>query len=314
MEQDFQVMMSRVAKLGEMSEAEARRIVEDVFKDGVVSRGEAEALFMVNKTLTDVDAIWSEHFIAAIKDFLLRTDPPENRVTTEEGEWLLAQMQPSNGLGIVEIDLLLDVLRYAEAAPEVLSRTALSGISEAIIQAGKANADMVERMRRVLYAPAGERGIWVSRFEATVLFATNDAVVHAKNHASWNDLFARAVGNHLLACAHPDPLSDQEALAREAWFKDTSSDLTGMITRAANAFADGSWFEKVTYSAEKAAEARAAANAIARKQAAKVTDDENAWFMKRLGWDNTISPAERALVDFLKKEAPGFAQGLAIAA
>ena len=32
--------------------------------------------------------------------------------------------------------------------------------------------------------------------------------------------------------------------------------------------------------------------------------------LRRLGWDKTVSPAERALVDLLKSEAPGFAQGL----
>ncbi len=314
MDQDFQVVMSRVAKLGELSEAEAKRIVEDVFKDGVVSRGEAEALFMVNKSMTEMDAIWSEHFIAAIKDYLLDAESPMHRVTEEEGSWLLEQMQPASGLGLVEIELLLEVLRYAEAAPEALSRTVLTAISEKIITAGKADADMVERMRRALYAPAGEKGIWVSRFEATVLFTTNDAIAHAKNHASWNDLFARAVGNHLMARAHPDPMSDMQAFAREAWFKDTSTDVTGLLGRAASSFTDDSWFAKVAYSPKKAAEARQVANEIALRQAENITDDENSWFMKRLGWDKTISPAERALVDFLKSEAPGFANGLTIAA
>ena len=42
--------------------------------------------------------------------------------------------------------------------------------------------------------------------------------------------------------------------------------------------------------------------------------NEATWFLTRLGADKSVSLAERALIDFLKVEAPGFAQGLAVAA
>ena len=43
METEMQLLMARVTHLGEMSEAEARRIVNDVYRDGIVSRKRATA-------------------------------------------------------------------------------------------------------------------------------------------------------------------------------------------------------------------------------------------------------------------------------
>ncbi len=315
MDQDLQAILSQVEELGEMSEIEAKRIVDDVYRDGIVSRAEAEALFLMNDNLVKADARWNDRFIEAVKDFLITREAPEGWVTSEECDWLLVQINKSGSTpGLLEIDLVLSLLRYAEGAPVELSRFGLNAISGQIIAAGKASAEMVERMRKALYASSGETGIWVSRYEATVLFKTNDAIGFAKNHASWNDLFARAIGNHLLASAHPDPQSQDEALAREAWLEDTSSNIGGFISKMAGSFAQDNWFSKITFDPQKAARAREVANSIALREAEKVTKDENAWFMKRLGRDQKISPAERALIGFLKAEAPGFTHGLAVAA
>lgn len=315
MDQETQVMMARVAKLGEMSGGEARRIVGEIYKDGIVSRGEAEALFRLNDSLSAADPEWASRFREAVKDYLLTREPPEGWVTDEEADWLLAQVRRDGVTpSLDEIDLLLAVLRHADGAPEKLSRYTLEAISKRIIADGAADADMVERMRFALHAGAGEAGLWVSRHEATLLFQTNDAIAMARNAKTWNDLFARAIGNHLLARAHPEPKSIQEALSREAWLKDTSTDVGGFFSRMGGSFLSGNWFETVTYSSGKAAAARQAAAEAADKAAAKVTEDENNWFLKRLGWDAKISPAERALIEFLKREAPGFAQGLAVAA
>lgn len=314
MDQDLQVMMTRVARLGEMSEAEARRIVNDVYKDGIVSRGEAEALFRLNDTLTRSDPAWTPRFIEAVKDYLVTREPPEGWVTEDEADWLIAQVDheghaPSED----ELDLLLAVLRHADGAPDHLSRYTLHAISERIKRVGRADTSMVERMRFALYASSGESGVWVSRYEASVLFATNDAIAFAKNDASWNDLFARAIGNHLMAMSHPDPQTESDALSREAWLKDTSSGTGGFLTRMAGSFGRG-WFDKVTYDPKKARRAQMAAKEAALREAEKVTSDEHNWFVKRVGQDGKISPAEHALVAFLKAEVPGFTDGLIAAA
>ncbi|MEE9380871.1 MAG: hypothetical protein V3V03_05645 [Hyphomonadaceae bacterium] len=311
MDQELEGLMAKVAELGQMSETEAGRVVSEAYWDGIVTHGEAEALFDLNDKLDGCDPVWDKRFVGAIKDFLLTEQAPQGWVTEEECEWLIERVTRDGYVKLgSEMDLLLDVLRYAEGAPERLGKFTLNAVRKRIAEAGRATKDDVERMRRALYASAGAGGIWVTREEATVLFLTNDAVAFAKNDPAWNDLFARAIGNHLMAMAHPSPMSESDALARERWLDEKVS-VGGFLSDMANSFGDGSWFEKVTYSPEKAAKARSAAKEAALRVAENIDDDENDWFMKRLGWDKKISPAEKALVEFLQAEAPGFADGIA---
>ncbi|MEM1087871.1 MAG: hypothetical protein AAGH90_09080 [Pseudomonadota bacterium] len=314
MDRDLQIMMSRVARLGEMSEEEARRIVGQVYEDGIVSRGEAEALFRLNDQLASADPHWKMRFSEAVKDYVLTREPPEGWVTQEEATWLIAQVDHhGEHASFEEIDLLIHILRYAEGAHESLFDYTMKTVSQRIMADGMASGEMVERMRFLVFARAGDGASWVSRNEALILFQTNDSIAFAKNDPSWNDFFARAVANHLMARAHPNPVSEQEALRRENWVSDKSSSTGGMFAKMAGSFGNG-WFKNVTYSSKKAAEARMKAADVANRAAEKVTDDENAWLMKRLGWDGKISPAEEALLKFLREEVPGFVEGLAVAA
>ena len=311
MENEMQLMMARIAQLGELSEAEARRIVNEVYSDGIVSRDEAETLFRLNDQLSERDPVWVERFIEAISDFLLTREAPEGWVTDEEATWLMEQTGRDGHIETAsEIDLILSVLRMADGAPESLSHHCLEAISRRIIKDGVADEAMTERMRRILFAPAGDSALYVSRHEATVLFETNDAIAEAPNARAWNTMFARAILNHLVGAAHPDPLTEAEALRREAWLKDTSSSVGGFFARMANAFTSGTWFEKISYDEEAAARARYVAKEAAGKKGAVVTQDEQNWFLRRLGWDKSVSPAERELIELLKSEAPGFARGL----
>lgn len=315
MDQETKVIMARVAKLGEMSESEAHRIVNETYKDGIVSRGEAEALFRLNDVLKSTDPQWSSRFQEALKDYLLTREPPEGWVTDEEADWLLAQVQTDGDQpSLDEIDLLLAVLRHADGAPEKLAKYTLKAISSRIIADGVANLNMVERMRFAIYAGAGDGGLWVTQYEAAILFKTNDAVANARNASTWNDLFARAVGNHLMARAHPQPKSIEDALSREAWIEEDTSSTGGFFARMGGSFSSGNWFESITHNGRKAAQARQIAAEAADREAEGVTEQENSWLLKRLGWDGEISPAEASLIEFLKKEAPGFAQGLVVAA
>ena len=314
MDQETKILMARVAKLGEISEAEAHRIVNEIYADGIVSRSEAESLFRLSDLLCDTDPAWTSRFQEAMKDFLLTREPPEGWITDGEADWLIAQVQyDGHDPSLDEIDLLIELLRKADGAPEKLARFTLEAVSKRMISDGKAELKMVERMRFALYAGAGEGGLWVNQFEAGILFKTNDAIANADNAPTWNDLFARAIGNHLMARAHPAPQTVEGALARESWLSDTSSSTGGFFSRMGASFSSGNWFEMITHNGRKAAEARQAAAEAANREAEKVTDFESAWLLKGLKADGSISPAEAALIEFLEQEAPGFAKGLAVA-
>ena len=314
MNQETKVLMARVAKLGEISESEAHRIINEIYKDGIVSRAEAESLFRLNDMLSAMDPAWISRFQEAMKDYLLTREPPEGWITDGEAEWLIAQVQNDAHIpSLDELDLLIELLRKADGAPEKLARFTVEAVSDRIISDGIASLNMVERMRYALYAGAGHGGLWVSQFEAGLLFKTNDAIAEADNAPTWNDLFARAVGNHLMARAHPDPQTVEGALARESWLQDSSSSTGGCFSRMGASFSSGNWFEMITHNGRKAARARQTAAEAADREAEKVTEFENEWLLAGIGADGKVSPAETALIEFLKQEAPGFAQGLAVA-
>lgn len=311
MSEELKNRMAQIAELGELSQTEARRAVEDIYRDGIVSRTEAEALFRLNATLKQPDVMWADRFVEAVKDFLLHGEPPTALVTDEEAGWLIRQIEATGrAASDSEIDLMLAVLRYADAAPTSLSHYCLEAISRRIIEDGCANEAMSDRMRRILHAPAGDGSISITRYEANVLFKTNDAIGQAVNAKSWENVFAKAILNHLISAAHPDPQTEECALTREAWLRDTDVNVGQFFGRMANAFTGGTWFERLSFSPESAARARYYAASEARRAGAKITEDEEQWFLKRLGWDKSVTPAERRLVNLMNSEAPAFVKGL----
>lgn len=314
-EEDFEALIERVAQTGKMDEASVRKILTCVYADGIITLAEADMLFDVNETLQGVDEAWKARFAGCIKDFVLQNHEPTGWVSEEEAEWLLSRTSNEGGtVTDVDLDMLLAIVRYAEGAPPRFGREILKAACGRLTDAGRALKEDIERVRTALYAMAGDGATWVTGFEADILFRTNDAIAFAKNDPAWNDLFARAVANHLMARAHPNPVTEAEALSRQNWLRDTSVNPFGLFSGMLDGFGTDTWFEKITYDTEKATNARLAAKAAADRQASRVDEAESSWFMERLGWDKKISPAERALVNFLKEEVPGFADGLAAVA
>lgn len=313
-------LLSHLHALGEVTQAEALDLVNEIYADGVVSKGEAEGLFDLNRRLDGGDPDWHRRFIEAISDFMLGPmAQPKGWVTNDGAAWLTGQIAkrgqtPSD----IEIDLLVTLCRRAEGMPLALSRSALLAVSGVIQRMGFANAWNVERMRQLLHAPAGEEGLWVSRFEANTLFETNDAIAFAHNDSAWNDLFARAIANHLLAAAHPAPDTAADALRREKWLADTRPSAQRLLGQIVSSIGEGDWFARITSDPSKAVEARNALIEAAAREGAEITPDESSWLLKRLGWakegEEQVSPAERALIAFLNREVPGFTVGLAAAA
>lgn len=315
MDTDFENLVGHIKAAASLNDADARRIASEVYGDGVVTLAEADLLFDINDKLDGSDPAWDALFVTAVKDFVLTNHDPQNWVSEDEADWLISRVCED---GVVklgnELDLLIAILRYAEGAPERLGRFVLQACCERMTAAGKATKDDVERVRHALYAMSSGGSIWVTASEADMLFRTNDAIAFAKNDASWNDLFAKAIANHLMSRAHPAPQSEEEAFGRERWLNDVNPSMGGFITNMISSFSKGNWFETVTSDPDKAEAARIRAREAAAREAEVVTEDESAWLTLRLGWDKSISPAERALIEFLKAEAPGFADGIAAAA
>ncbi|MCI4645446.1 MAG: hypothetical protein MRY64_11750 [Hyphomonadaceae bacterium] len=305
-------VLTRIQRLEQASRDEVETRIADVFRDGVVVRAEAEALIQLTPRYTGNVPSWNARMIEAVCDYLLEQESPHRWITDSEADWLIALIMARPGESLIaDIDLLLTLVRKAEGAPPRLGLLALELVCKRIMTLGQALEEDVERVRSAVYAQSSEGGLWVTRKEANLLFQTNDAIAKADNASAWNDLFARTIGNHLLAAAHPDPITEMDALAREEWLKRPEG---GVLRHLAGVFSSGKWFDRLTYDPKKAAAARQAAKDAAIRAGKDVTAGESDWFLQRLRWDGDVSPAERALIDFLKREAPGFANGLFVAA
>ena len=314
MDQGFEGLLAQISTVVKLSETDAHRVATDLYRHGILSLTDAEALFRLNFTTAGTDPAWDRLFIAAMKEFVLVHSDPKSWVTEDETDWLIENIRRDmTGPIASEVDLLLQIIRYAEGVPERLGYFALQMACARITHVGKATPEDVERVRRALIVPAGESHSWISGQEAELLVRTNDAIAFSANDPSWNDLFARAISNHLMARAHPEPSSEQSLLSRDHWVGDMRPEPGTFLEHARTGVSDDGWFEPISQDEKKADAARSVARQAALREANIGTDDETSWFLKRLELDKSVSLAERALIDFLKLEAPGFTQGLAVA-
>ncbi len=290
----------------------------DVFKDGVVSRAEAEALFATDMSCKDKCAEWSEFFVEAISDYLVNQEAPQGYVSEENAAWLVRAISRD---GVVdnrtEMELLVKVIEKAASAPDTLSAFALKQVAMAVIDGagplangrkltpGAIGEAETEMLRRVLYGFSSQGGMTISRAEAEVLFDLNDRTIEAANHPSWSELFVKAITCYLMATSGYRAPSREEAFARARWLDDTSVSVGGFCTRM---FAGGlKNFMDAIGSSNGVEQAYADKNAAAAQESRiteQVSDEEARWLAGRIGRDGVLHENEKALLRYLKQESP----------
>ncbi|TIT76988.1 MAG: hypothetical protein E5W57_16880, partial [Mesorhizobium sp.] len=171
----------------------------EVFADGVVTRGEAEALFALDQTARDKCPQWSPFFIEAVTDYIVRQEKPEGYISQENADWLVRAISRDGTVDSrTELELLVHVLEEAKSSPGRLSAYALEQVANAVID-GKGplmlGGDLVpgliaraevDLLRRILYAYGGDGNIAITKAEAEILFRINDRTAAASNDPSWN--------------------------------------------------------------------------------------------------------------------------------
>ena len=167
-------------------------------------------------------------------------------------------------------------------------------------------------LRKALHAPAGDGSLLVTRREAELLFALNEATGAGENDPAWRDFFVRAIANHLLnPMDAPVTPTQDEAVRREKWLSDRGS-VGQLLSGVGSAIARGDipiakvWEELDPFGVaqarkDAAAEDRATRVRLSREQ---VDADEAKWVAERILRDGAIDENERALLAFLKKESP----------
>ncbi|MEM0984770.1 MAG: hypothetical protein AAGJ32_00850 [Pseudomonadota bacterium] len=309
-------LLARLDVLGEVTKLQALELVDEVYTDGLRTAGEASALFELHRRLKGREPRWERRFIDAVSTFVLHhSEQSGGKPVVAHADWLIDTLQAQSGPpNDTETDLVAIVCDRAGFVPDRLARFALQVVTGAIQRAGRADAWATERVRQVLGASLEDGRTWISRFEANQLLATNETIASANNDPAWNDLFARAIANHLLASAHPAPKTAGDTLLRALWFSGNKRSASVLVREIAPSIGQGEWFTRITRDTPHAAKARAAARSRAKQERQTFADTESRWFLKRLRWRETVqtaaSPAEEALVAFLNKEAPGFTAAL----
>ncbi|MEO1748265.1 MAG: hypothetical protein AAFR27_06535 [Pseudomonadota bacterium] len=293
------------------------RLRREVYRDGVATRVEAEALFAIDGACRDRCEEWDVFFIEAVTDYLVNFEAPQGYVSPENAQWLIRAISKD---GVVdtrtEIELLIKVLEKAKHSPAMLSAFALKQVAEVVIngqgalakgriaRAGVVTKADVDMLRRVLYAFGGEGQAMVTRDEAEVLFDINDVTVEAENDPGWSDLFTKAIGFSLLAAfGYVQPTRD-EALARDAWLNDTDVNVGGFFGRV---FAGGlRGFTESVFVDTRVETAFAERNArfeADNHAASEICSQEAQWLVDRIGRDGLLHDNERQLLQFIVQEA-----------
>ena len=305
-------LVQRIQSAARLSEADMWRLATEMCADGIRTASEAEAVLHCHARLDRLEGDWPKRFTRALRDYLLLRTEPEGEVSADNLAWLREHVAPQGRVRTKsELDLLIMMYKQAEDVTDGYGVFVLEALCEWLIAAGKVDGDIVERIGAVL--AMGDKGgtPWVSHAEAAVLLRTNDRLGHAGDDPAWSRVFARGVGNYLMARAHPNPESDRQALARQNWVGSADSRPGQYIGCLALGFNKGRWFDGVSLSPEQASLARQMASEAANDQAVAQIR-KRSWLRRRLGWEKT-GEADRALVDFLNQEAPGLTTGLVVA-
>lgn len=289
-----------------------------IFRDGVVACEEAEALFALDEACTERCPEWVAFFVEAVTDYIVHQEKPSGYVTAKNAEWLINAISHDGKVdSLTELELLVRVLEQAKFSTERLVAFAMKQVKHAIvdrqgplIQGGDLVPGVIEKaevdlLRRMLYAFGGDGNVAVTRAEAEVLFEINDRVAGARNDASWNDLFVKAVANFVMCASGYQAPTREEALRQENFLDRADADIGGFMARMASTGGREMLSAyRLSVDIDADWEARNQWNDACARRAERTDNVEARWLAERIGKDGRLQENELALVRFIKQTSP----------
>ena len=291
----------------------------EVFANGVVTHGEAEALFALDQTARDKCPEWAPFFVEAVTDYIVHQEKPEDYISQENADWLIRAISRDGMVDSrTELELLVHVLEEAKSSPSQLSAYALEQVAHAVIDGqgplmrggslvpGQVTKAQVDLLRRILYAYGGDGNIAITRAEAEILFRINDQTEAAANDPSWNDLFVKAIANYVMCSAGYEPPPRELALRHENFLENAEPHIGSFFSRMVSGGLAGileAYQSPGDIEAEWEAKNRAA-EALARR-AETIDADEARWLAEHVGdGKRPLRDNERALLTLIKHASP----------
>jgi hypothetical protein len=281
---------------GHLSAEDVHFLRRQVFKDGIVSAEELDALFTLGERAPKGAPEWAEFFEEAASDFYLNEEEPHGYFTAAEFQTLRARMTHDGAVASpLELRLMVKLLEAAVECPPEMHAFVADQMKKRYAAGGALASEDVALLRRFIFAKGAAGNISVTRAEAELLFDICDAVRGRGNDASWTEFFVKSISNHLMAYFGYQPLAHEEAKRLHGFVSDHSVNVGRFLERM---FAGGlSGFSK---SAPPLAAERNASREAEAAIAEKVTPDEADWLADRIGRDGTLHETEQALVKYMR--------------
>lgn len=265
-----------------------------VWTDGTITPDEADQIMALNAACDRRSREWMDFFVEVMVDYVVRQQEPTGYVDDAKAAWLMAAIDRDGRVdSLSELELLVKLMETTDSVPDSLRTYGLRQVETAVmmgdgptrsgrLEKGSINAIEVELLRRMIFANGGDGAYVVSTAEADMLFRLKDATLGADNAPSWQDLFVKAVGNHLIVQRHYLSLRDEQ---HENPY-DVYAELG--IRRVINRFAGVFRGRKKDDNAEEVA--------------AVVTPGAVEWLHGRIDSDGKLDAMEQALHDFVTAE------------
>jgi hypothetical protein len=306
------VMASKRVTAGDVTEL--RRAI---YHDGAAAAGEVERLFTIDEAAGEHDPSWPEFFVAAVTDYLVEQVEPHGYISEANADWLIERISSDAVVKTAtELEALVKVLERAKSSPARLSAFALNQVKKAVVDGegplacgraltpGHIGRPEVDLIRRILYAFGGHGNVAITHAEAEVLFDINDHTAEAENDPSWSDLFVKAIANFMMAASGYAVPTREEALRREEWLDSASGGVGEFFSRMAAGGLHGILNAYRQPGSEEIWAERNGRTKAAIATAEVITAEEAEWLARRIGRDGMLHANEKALLRFIRDEAP----------
>ena len=315
-------VLDRVAANGAIMAEDALAVRRAVYADVAVTPDEMEKMLQVDEAARSADPSWTQLLAEAGADFIVNQLPPPGYVSEDNAAWLVERISRD---GIVrtsrQFELLVHIVERATSAPGTLAALALKQVELAVMEGkgplagnglerGRMSKEAVDILRRIVYAFGGNGPVGMAKSEAEVLFDLNDATAGADNDPSWNDLFVKAIASYVMAAFGYTPHSREQALADERWLDEPTGGLGGFFARMTEGGLQGILSAYKESATEESGAGRADRNIDDMSRAGAVGEDEAAWLAERFGREGQLQENEKALLRFIRDEAPSVPSSL----
>lgn len=312
------LFFDEICRRGSLHEADVAKLRELYYEDGLIDSREADALFEVHAVCRIKDPAWQDFFVEAICDYLVAHAEPRGYINIDNADWLLERITHDGVLETrTELEILIRAIDKARWSPESMVRFALHSVNDAVIsgkdtlrgvpsaKAGQVTDADVDLIRRIIFAFGGDGNVAVTRAEAEILFAINDATAEQTDNAAWTELFVKAIAGVVMAASGYSAPPRAEALRREQWLESRGDLAPGNFVSAM--LAGGLSGFKDLFSRQNDEERELARLDNERRAiitAEEVTGDEAEWLAAQIDRDGALTYNERCLLEYLKAESP----------